>query len=135
MVLHQTINQTMNQTMNRTIILEPWAKPWTINRGLTLSTDRSSWNSVIVFLKIFLTVDDANRMKKMFVSPYWWGFYLFTVILIICSWQVKTGYWENLLTILIKPTRTESKCLESQVREAVLSSTRSNPGNRTTSQV
>ena len=28
--------------MNRTKIHEPWAKPWTINQGLTLSTTRSS---------------------------------------------------------------------------------------------
>ena len=29
--------------MNRTKIHEPWAKPWTINQGLTLSTPRSSF--------------------------------------------------------------------------------------------
>ena len=29
--------------MNRTQIHEPWAKPWIINQGLTLSTTRSSW--------------------------------------------------------------------------------------------
>ena len=39
---NQTLNQTINQTMNRTIIHEPWAKPWTINQGLTLSPTRSS---------------------------------------------------------------------------------------------
>ena len=40
--MNQTINQTMNKTMNRTKIHEPWAKPWTINQGLTLYTIRSS---------------------------------------------------------------------------------------------
>ena len=40
--MNQTINKTLNKTMNRTKIHEPWAKPWTINQGLTLSTNRSS---------------------------------------------------------------------------------------------
>ena len=40
--INQTMNKTMNKTMNRTKIHEPWAKPWTINQGLTLLTTRSS---------------------------------------------------------------------------------------------
>ena len=50
--MNQTINQTMNKTMNRTKIHEPWAKPWTINQGLTLSTIRSSFHFIFWVLKV-----------------------------------------------------------------------------------
>ena len=43
----------MNKTMNRTKIHGPWAKPWTINQGLTLSTPRSSWD--LEFRRLFQT--------------------------------------------------------------------------------
>ena len=36
--------------MNRTKIHEPWAKPWTINQGLTLSTIRSSCQLISIIL-------------------------------------------------------------------------------------
>ena len=62
--MNQTINKTMNKTMNRTKIHEPWAKPWTINQGLTLSTPRSSF----VYVQWHLTTEQPLRPGSGWLS-------------------------------------------------------------------
>ena len=50
--------------MNRTKIHEPWAKPWTIDQGLTLSTIRSSLN--VIWIKKSL-LNPRNRISPALV--------------------------------------------------------------------
>ena len=51
--IHWTMNRTMNKTMNRTMNKTMSHEPWTINKGLTLSTIRSSY---YFFFNIFITL-------------------------------------------------------------------------------
>ena len=51
-------SQTMNKTMNKTMIHKPWAKPLTLNQGLTLSTIRSSFDFWIRKFKLHLWYSD-----------------------------------------------------------------------------
>ena len=73
--MKRTLNRTTNRTMNRTEIHGPWAKPWTINQGLTLSTIRSSHSFILNFC-YFLKHKSLSFKKKTIILYYHrWSFY------------------------------------------------------------
>ena len=81
--MNQTVNKTMNKTMNRTKVHEPWAKPWIINQGLTLSTTRSSL-LLDVDLYVFMhsacspeaNIGDRTDLIRVLVTPCVRGYLL-----------------------------------------------------------